>query len=706
MALCALCWSAPSWAGSFDARGVFVPDPQALVSESFEDAAALTARGVVLWNPATDRAVTSGLDATVVVDPTALHGGGELFLDSSLVAHVGIRMPVTLLPGRVEVRAWVKAAPGGARLSALYVLDAAHPTGPVFSAVTGVETGRRTSDGWVELSTGPLEVMVLGATLSSVAIANPDEGVVVDAVEVLPLGPSVIPADTDCSLGTEAATCGVAGSCLFGRCVDSAAVFGPVPFTRSHRRDYLARVAFGLRHLHGNRSAAARMDAVQSQLDALVDTTSPRDFWQGINAALVLFRDGHTWPRTQVSDDLNSTPSLLRMETSGATGVCLGLTELDLMGGGPGYSVFSTNGGLLGADVRVGDVLWKVDGEPLDVWLPRTASIGGQLRTPSDARALPAWDAVQLPALLATRAGELTFRRCASATDCATPTEVHVDVASRMRTAITQAGNVWALPDRMCDGRFQPATLANRAGGSGSYPVTREIQDGISMVQFDGVYFDNAANNALSTSMATTQSMVLVDTRLGNGGSTDSMQFVFGLLRDTREPLVAFDAPRPWQAADVTLSWESTVDLCFQAPVLANWDGCTGTYSMVATGTSAPAANARVAWLNGADISANDFLPRTVVGRSQLRIFGPVPSAGAFGSVVNTQPMLPGESSGITVQNTDTRLGTTRAEMVTAPWASGTGVVPDETVVQKLSDSLMQVDTTLARAKAWLKETP
>jgi hypothetical protein len=56
------------------------------------------------------------------------------------------------------------------------------------------------------------------------------------------------------------------------------------------------------------------------------------------------------------------------------------------------------------------------------------------------------------------------------------------------------------------------------------------------------------------------------------------------------------------------------------------------------------------------------------------------------------------------IQVLDTRFGSSFATAGAAPWASGTGVSPDQVVLQKVSDILAGTDTVLTAARAWLNQ--
>src|SRR5262249_8420590 len=125
---------------------------------------------------------------------------------------------------------------------------------------------------------------------------------------------------------------------------------------------------------------------------------------------------------------------------------------------------------------------------------------------------------------------------------------------------------------------------------------------------------------------------VVVDARLGHGGKFALGRWLFQLLRGTEQPYGTFALPRgayddphpPWLSAP---SW----DACGAgdaSPDACAWTGGQTTF----TGASSPlGARARIAWIDGSDVSMNDIVPRLLAGRANFRVFGPHPSQGAYG---------------------------------------------------------------------------
>jgi hypothetical protein len=689
---------ADGWGG-----GMLVLDPAALMVHTFESPEDMEAAGVTLvdGNGNETASLSTELDAYLVRDDKALEGRTYLsipFDQQDRNAPVGARFPVLVeSDGAIEVRVWVRATMSLPTLWVRYGYDSG------WAMVGSVTTGTRTSDDWVELSTGPIEPDVLGRPVRTILVSGGFTEVNVDGLEMRAVGPRRVPRDAACTVLETDAVCGTYGECIMGRCVDSAAVWGPVPPTVAMRNEYAQRLGFIFQTLHANREAVNnRAAAMAARLTAVAASDSPRVFHGGVAAAVSFFKDGHTRGPAYAGAFGNSVVSALGGQSSGALGVCFGVTELDLRGGGLGYTVFQTAPNGLMPEVQVGDILFKVDRVGLQGFIQRTS---GLTNLASDPASDPGFLANDLPALLSMRASQLEFLRCESATSCTRPTVITVPFADRLRAALQDTTLDEAITPMSCDGRFTNAVSVLRPPDPNGYDVVSfEVREGVTAVQFDGVAGSNGWNNQLSLALGGNPERVLVDTRLGNGGYLTTVDFLVGKLRDITSPMWAFGLGRPWQAMDPEGQYAESLP-CLEDAGNTYFGACTATLGYVPHQT-ASAAGSKVAWLITADISGNDYAPRMLLGRPNFRIFGPVRTGGAFGAIVQLPPLLNSEYYGGSIQIHDTRFATTREGLLDAPYSSGTGVAPDEVVGQKLSDVLLGQDTMLARARAWLQETP
>jgi hypothetical protein len=197
---------------------------------------------------------------------------------------------------------------------------------------------------------------------------------------------------------------------------------------------------------------------------------------------------------------------------------------------------------------------------------------------------------------------------------------------------------------------------------------------------------------------------VLVDARIGYGGYYDLGKWFFHLLRGTDQPYGMFPMPRG-TIADPDPTWllGSSYDACADSYDVTNllclWQGSNISF----TNATAAGGATKIAWLNGNDVSMNDTVPRLLQGRADFRVFGPHPTQGAYGEISKVPAILSTWGNG-SIQVLDTRFGTSPADARAQRWESGHGVVPDEVVVQKMSDILNGQDTALVAAKAWLAQ--
>ena len=628
-------------------------------------------------------------------------GAGLSFTDSSVFEN--------LANERFEVRFWAKSEGSEPHLEVVYRSSATRTpldgsTLPT-AGVRAIPTGRETSDGWVEYSTGGLNGNVLGRNVyalfvvparNAIDLGGPSSGstftergtFLIDALEILSLSRSAIKSGS-CTDKTSDSACGVGGECFAGSCVPAETLWGALP-SAAQREEIVDREIFVQRSLQGDRSVAPRLPAYEAKLKALVGATSARTFGGGLEHALVELRNMHT-----SSARLTAATSLysdIAYQTAGAVGGCFGLVDRDVGGAGAGFAVFDA---APNATVKRGDLLVKVDGEDALTWV-RRAYVAYAGVAPGDAVSDDVFAAISIGDLTSYHASEVTLERCTDAT-CTTKTELSVKIADRVRAAIVDgrvAELIYTIP---CDGRV------SRIGALGSGPPETETfrsvpkdATGLARIEFDG-FSSNAFTGEASQAFSDATPQYLVDARLGRGGQRANAAYLLDLVfpRDTSPTLLMlgrslFDAPLD---AALACSGQNSFDCLFAGALVLRPSG-TGTTSRM---------GAKMAWLNGASVSANDIVPLFVKGRPNSRIFAAVPSAGAYGAIGQVGPLLPGRSME-TIQLEDSRPGKDLESAKSAPLTSGKGVVPDVVVVQKLSDLLQGKDTAVMAAEAWLAE--
>lgn len=629
------------------------------------------------------------------------NGSGLAIVDASLFAQ--------LAGGRFEVTLWARADGTAPQLSVVYDKDPENlfaKTSP-FASVRGVRTGRETSDGWAEYSTGPLDGEVWGVPVRGIVIlpsyfAEADESFLVDALEIRKVAGAPV-APVSCNTQTALAVCGGEGDCMYGHCVPSSITWGALP-SLSHRREIAERwIQFGTR-LIGDRNAAQNgTQILEPGARRLAESaSSSREFFGGLNRLVNLLRDNHT--SFGSPSNASSFAPQVREGSSSVLGACFGVVEKDLLGGGLGYAVFrSTEVPASGVPLQRGDVLFAIDGRDPKQWVDE---VWPQVATtlPNDPASDWGPSANALSRLITTRASTVTLLRCASASECSGPSRqtITIDVAAAAYKAVT--GN---LPEGVsrsvgCSQRFLDSVKITPQTGNGEDPVfTMPGAGGETRVQFDGFVGQSRWQSSMANVFAGHPERVLMDARMGHGGYYTTVEYLFHLLRGTSEPMGVVSMGRgtydladpPWLlqrfgecAGDRGDMWS-----CFQG-------NANGFFAREASPTGAAS---RVAWLNTYDVSANDFMPKLLKGRSNFKIFAPHPTSGAFGAISSLPALWVGWSGG-SLQVQDARFAANLQSAASARWESGHGVPPDVVVVEKLSDALSGVDTIVEAATQWL----
>ncbi len=625
------------------------------------------------------------------------------------------------------------------------------PFGPTgFGRVVAVRTGRETSDGWAEYSTGPVDGRVFGSapvgaivltarfatqagtfalddvdldpSLKLDTIQDPAAYALIDAVEVEPVPGSPMPV-TQCTQATAPTACGPLGECTFGHCVDGAFVWGAVPQAADHRADLVNRWAFIAQHIGADRNATANASTIftAAAVTAVAGATTPPAFYGRLNTLVNSVRDAHTGLGVSPSSGTGFPEALLPDNAySGRLDLCFGLAKDDLPGGtgAPVYAVFwiapnSAVGTALGGTLAAGDMLTQVDGLTPDAWLD---AVGPRFRDtlPNDPTSEPAGRALLLATALGRYATTAVFSSCTAAGTCMTKT---VQVADISYGQTKGTGNPSATTEsRLCSGRFTDSveTWGPANDEAANDTPLGETAGSVSTVEFNG--FEAALDStdpgnpyhAWITPMLlalTSGQNVLFDARLGHGGNFGLGSFLAHQIRAQSAPYFAFAMPRgTWDDADPSWLFDPSLATCADGdwwdPDLCGWTGG----QMDEATLSAPAAGAaKIAWINGSDVSMNDIVPRDILGAPNVRIFGPHPTSGAYGEISDVPPIVGGWYPG-SIQTLDMRFGSSFATAVVAPWASGTGVPPDQVVLQNVSDILAGTDTVLAAAMAWLAQ--
>jgi hypothetical protein len=648
--------SAPARASDLDAQGRLVFATDALGTCDFESYAEASAAGagVLQWQKGTTSSALRSSALTIsewslvaVPDPRALHGSHSLRIAVGTTTAVAYR-DAGLFTATATTSAQVGSVP--------LVSTALDPVGPD-------------------------------------TLLDPNGVAWIDAVEV-DKAPGAVQSGA-CTLATVDADCGMAGDCWFGHCIDSAFAWGALP-AAMHQDDLVQRWVFTATSLLADRSSVAKGAPAFSAAAAVVAGATPRTFFGALNEQVTALRDAHT---TMGQPALSNTPvEALLNRSSGGLDACFGVVQNDLPGGDSAlhYAVFATGGhSALTETVSVGDLLTAIDGGDPDAWLS-SALARFALYLPNDPSADPSHRAIYLGSLVSHHASTIELSHCAPA-GCAAPVTIPIGAEIFAKYTATSGIPGYSLT---CTPRFLPAVAS--ATDTGSDKVFVETQGALSKVQFDGFEPDpSTEDQAWKTpfQQALASANVLVDARYGHGGQFALGTWLASQIRGADQPVAWLALPRA-DADSVDAPWllGSGWDACLlsaNAPSNAcYWGG----HYFEASGTSTAA---KIAWIDSWDVSMNDFLPRTLKGATDVRIFGPHPSFGAYGVISSLAPMAGNWTFG-SIQVLDTRFGATFDDAVSQPWASGKGVAPDQVVVQKLSDLVAGQDTLVNAALTWL----
>ena len=575
-----------------------------------------------------------------------------------------------------------------------------------FARVRLQPTGRATSDGWRELSSGPvdfslhgqvearflqiLDQRLLEATIYGIA-SNSDGEFLIDGLSITDNGARAVP-DVPCALIDEAASCGDSGTCRFGRCVDAHAALGTPPPVGNVRAQYHDRLAFRMAMMAGGRFTQSLAPRFTDVLTDLETESRPAVYWSRFYRAFDDLGDGHiSAPDWQIPSGVG-------------TGMCLYQGVADLLPTStPNIAplIFDRDTTHPTAEnLEEGDVLVAVDGIPPYDWLPLADRY---LRYAGDPAGRTYVTTEQLPDAAVATGAVLTFERCRGTGGAVcTSTEVetiNVDLAALV-APLWQGESLDWNDGPACDFRFRRDISPFDPFGSGEYVSSRDLPGDIRSIFINGVSGRRRWLQAVQTALTDLPDRVLLDERTGNGGTFEGVSALLGPFYSTNaQPFVQL-VPQLRPELD-----DATVDIfldCYNDPLLLC--GNFGVLGLLDDGEApGTAVNARLAIVNGRDVSGNDYLPRALKDRptGQTRIFAASPTYGAFGPIY-TLPRILQELTGGSVQIQDT-LFLPAFNQRNFNFTTGNGVPPDDVVLQRQSDAVNGVDTLLEAAKAWLQ---
>ncbi len=575
-------------------------------------------------------------------------------------------------------------------------------------------TGRATSDGWIELETGPVDwefaaaggpigLLISDSQYSRRGMRPNDElDARVDAVEIEDLGSAAVP-DRSCNLPEENARCGPRGICWLGRCVDAAAALGSIP-SEGFREAYLQRRGFLIEETLAIRRTRPQLETFHQILDGLRDAT-PKSFWTRIVSAWERLRDGHASP-----------PSGKTIQATSPQGICLGPGRADLLPEereAPVPMVFEPGS----SSLEPGDVLTRIDGLEVDAWKHAARRYLYYNGDPDGREALQVNDVLR--AAVQTGA-TVEFTRCASDGDppleACSPSEttsVEIDFAETVGAEVWEGGETDALDEetgRYCDFRFDSLRPDDEGIGSGAVYFS-ELDSGTVRAE----YFDMPQprsrdgeplaswEEGWSTNLSDEPDQIMVDQRLGFGGGFEAVHFLGDLFLKAASSVreIGF----PWYGSTLGADQMQGLRECLDGQ---ESDACGGLFVSGVDDndpTTQLGEQARLALVTANAVSGNDFFAKYLTFReAETRIFGYAPTVGAFGAVRSFSG-LPGESQAPSYQYHDTRFVSADQGLSQSRFSSGQGVDPDEIVYQRQSDARRGVDSIISAAEAWLDDS-
>ena len=711
--LCSVfCTASTAYAGSFDEWGKFTPEGDFVIG--FGDESGDTLSVFELGR------VPSGLEPSELVEnrQDALEGGDVLSIGG--VERVRVYRALSNAEGSFEGRRvvfslWYKSAGTNVNASIVWVPGdrEAFLSQPSADQEVGElilhPTGRVTSDGWVELSSGEVD-FYLGSKIPASFLKlhdgrfiygleaqdthhDPEDRVLIDAFEVRDVGEAAVP-DASCTAPTEDVACGEHGTCLFGKCVDAASIWSAPP-VESQRAGYSKRLAATTMHHQGGR---AFRDDTAPMGGRLLEATSSsaRDYWYTYLDTLEQSGDGHATPIFQTRP----------WKAIGGGGACLGPGVGDLLPGADEeltMMVFRLKEGvdnLVTQQLQPGDVLASIDGLPWRDWIKTVPYYVLQFSHNPDVELHKASRAM-LAAV--TTGATVTFKRCSKEDGIAcSEQEVEEIVLDLSELHGPQLWNDEPLQGHFlgywCDWRFSPSLAYPDASSAAGNLFLTDLIDGVRHILFNGFpgwdpQWPSKLNSAF---VQAPERGFLLDMRWGEGGRLDLSGDFLRRFLDENNP--AEFHYYPWFGAfDIYAMW-TLVDSC------SNWFWCVGVFSERphSDGNETRFNTQPVAMLVGHDGSGSEVAWLALLQREgPVRTFGYAASLGLFGYVCPRARMW-GEYRAQLGHCSDMQIIDGQGQR--SEFLAGTFLEPDERLYQKQSDAVAGVDTVVARAQEWLEE--
>jgi hypothetical protein len=672
-----------AWAGSFDGRGEYHPDPAATVYLDFtqiptrylpDDAESKCEKPMFVGATAGD----------------ALDGTGLLRVDT--VPDCAERFLFSLPPAQGSYRASVWMRHGG--VDATLIVSYLAGSGLDMLSIATAPTGRTTSDGWVELASNAFSVdgaKVERAYLKLVSFAH-QEGVEIDGLEIVPEG-KFSPQRACTGVGDP--LCDDEEVCTNNRCVPGRYSMPPLP-SDAMREETVDRLESQIKVFYGgNRSRELYLAQALSTMEGMRKAKTAYSFWNTWALAIHQLHDWHTNTRKGPGLVTTSRHRLNACFFEGDADKTHAAWPSD-----PRYAdILVSHAGAGAAGLAAGDRLVAIDGvHPIEWaaalidrdWGFHVATDPSVFADYAEALGGPFWTG---GALIQRYASTFTILRCDAAKGTCSALPETIEVGS-----LPEGGGG---PDVVCDNRpFYHLEAANNPNEDNHYIFGQffsgKVQDASEEQAIYGLVWDTLygggdpngwVNSHLKDAMKLWRQEargVILDHRAGNGGTLESAELLTSFVRPpepvavVRMPMEISGTPAPDEkpAGLALFQKHAQSGLAFKA------------------GGPDPRLDIPVALILHRDGSASDYLPFGMKGAPRVRLFGPHATAGAFSTFVelfgwgNVSMQI---ASGDTL---DAQGGT----------LIGHGVVPDEVILPRQSDLLAGKDTLFEAALSWVKQ--
>lgn len=669
-------------AGDFDARGNYLPDPEAVAGHAFglefdwENVRYLPP-GTALqcsapqYQQAESASSLDGDGWVLKINTDILQGCAERFL-----------VDVPLVRASYRATVWVRHGGVDAQMTVSFAED--DPRDTVTAKMS--PTGRVTSDGWVELASNAFPIDAVNAVAVYLRVYDFDSnGSEVDALELVPVGDYV--EERACS-GVGDPICGDEQVCVHQQC-RIGGLHVPVLPDPGIRDDVVDSMQTQLRvHYGGRKTRLEDLPLALDQLEAIRDAETAWAFWNGWAKSIRLLQDWHTRARgTMGSIERRKTMDACFIQGEADVSAAAWPPHPqfpDIMVSHVGVTVDHQHG------LMPGDRLVAVDGKhPIEWSLDLIDEDWGYWQ--ADDNAVYTEFAERMRGNILRYATHYDVIHCNGFQGTCDDTPTRYVVAE--------------LPDGVedavgCDNRpqyhFSTASnppLDHRLGWPGVYQGrVRDVppEDAIYGLVWDSLWGGFGSpiipeiENAFEFFRSNARGVIL-DHRAGNGGTLNGAESATELARP-EEVVLVFSSPIALGGWDGPATAEEGVAL-FNS--LLNVPGVAMT-----AGSSSYDPDMPIALLTHRDGSASDFFPYAMKGIGpKVRIFGPAPTAGAFSTFYELQywgglswSLASGDS-----------IGADGASLI------GNGVVPDVIVQQKQSDLMAGRDTIHEAALAWVQ---